>query len=126
MDLYSCPTDVIATFHSLSVSSAAMGEYPNIVLIISYLTFFFNRNITCNSSILAFMASASNSIMKSAVFYFFCLKDSILHSASAAFILSLKVILISFTKLFQSWMPSSSSNLSSFFCAYIPATLPLK
>ena len=60
------------------------------------------------------------------VFHFPCLKNSILHLASAVFVLSLKVILISFTKLFQSWIPSSlSSSLSSFY-AYIPAISPLR
>jgi len=70
-----------------------MGGYLNIVLIISCLTFFFNKNVVCNSFVSAFMASISNSIMKLVVFCFPCLKDSILYSASAAFILSLKVIL---------------------------------
>ena len=34
--------------------------------------------------------------------------------------------MISFTKLSQSWVPSSSSSSSSFFCAYISATPPLR
>ena len=35
MDLYPCSTEVIATFHSLSVSDAAISRYSNIILIIS-------------------------------------------------------------------------------------------
>ena len=61
-------------------------------LIIHCLMFFFNRNIVCKSSISAFIASASNFIMKLAVFCFPCLKNSTFHLASAVF------ILISFTK----------------------------
>ena len=80
---------------------AAMGGYPNIVLIMSCHTFFFNKKIAYSLSVLAFMASASNSIMKLAVFYFPCLKDSIFHSALAAFVLSLNVILISLMKSSQ-------------------------
>ena len=82
--------------------------------------------MACSSSVSAFMASASNLIMKSAVFHFPCLNVSIFHSASAVLDLSLNVILISFTKSFQSCVPNSSSSLSSFFCAYIPATPPLR
>ena len=100
MDLYSCLTKVIAIFYSLSVSSASIGGYSNIVFMMSCYTFFFSKNIACSLSVSAFIASASNSIMKSGVFHFPCLKDSILHSASAAFVLLLKVVLISFTKLF--------------------------
>ena len=77
-----------------------------------------------SSSISAFMASAFNSIMKSMVFHFPCLNVSIFHSASAAFVLSLNVILISLMNSFQSWVPSSSSSSSSFFCTYMP-TIPL-
>ena len=64
--------------------------------------------------------------MKSAVFRLPCLNISIFHSASAALDLSLNVVLISFMKSSQSWVPSSSSSSSSFFCAYIPATPPLR
>ena len=64
--------------------------------------------------------------MKSVVFHFSCLKDSIFHLAFAAFILSLKVVLISFTKLSQSWVPSSSSSSSSFFYTYISAISSLR
>ena len=126
MDLYPCLTDVIITFYSLSVSGAAMGGYPNIVFMISCYMFFFSKNIAYRLSMSAFMASALNSIMKSIIFHFSCLKDSILHLASATFVLLLNVILIFFTKLSQSWVPSSLSSLSSFFCAYIPAIPPLK
>ena len=58
--------------------------------------------MVCSLSVLAFMASASNSIMKLAVFFFPCLKVSIFHSASAALDLSLNVVLISLTKSSQS------------------------
>ena len=74
----------------------------------------------------AFMANASNSIMKSAVFLLPCLKVLIFHSASAALDLLLNVVLNSFTNSFQSWVSLSSSNSSSFFCAYISATPPLR
>ena len=79
-----------------------------------------------SSSVSAFMASALNSIMKSAVFLLPCLKVSIFHSASTALDLSLNVVLNSFTNSSQSWVSLSSSNSSSFFCAYIPATPPLR
>ena len=89
-------------------------------------TFFFSRKMAYSSSISAFMTSMSNSIMKSTVFCFPCLKDSILHSASAAFILLLNVILISFMKLSQSWVPISSSSSLSFFYVYISTTFLLR
>ena len=73
MDLYLCMTDIITTFHSLSVSGTAISGYPDIVLIMSAHTFFFNKKITCSLSVFDFMASVSNSIMKSAVFFFPCL-----------------------------------------------------
>ena len=92
----------------------------------SCCTFFFNRKMACNLSVSAFMANASNSIMKSAVFRFPCLNVSIFHSASAVLDLSLNVVLSSFTKSSQSWVLSSSSSSSSFFCVYIPATPPLR
>ena len=106
MDSYPWPTDKIAIFHSLSNFGTAMGRYPKIVLIISCQTFFFNRKMAYSSSVSTFIASASNSIMKLAVFFFSCLKDSILHSASAAFVLSLNVVLISLTKSSQFWISS--------------------
>ena len=89
-------------------------------------TFFFNRKMVYSSSVFAFMANASNSIMKSAMFFFSCLNVSIFHLASATFVLLLNVILISFTKSSQSWVPNSSSCLSSFHCVYIPTTPPLR
>ena len=77
----------------------AIGEYPSIVLIMSYYTFFFNKKMAYSSSVSTFMANTLNLIMKSAVFFFPCLKVSIFHSVFAAFILSLNVVLISQTKL---------------------------
>ena len=85
----------MATFHSLSVSSMAIGGYPSIVLMISCHTFFFNRKMVCKSSMSAFIANTLNSIIKSAVFFFPYLKVSIFHSAFAAFVLSLNMVLIS-------------------------------
>ena len=82
--------------------------------------------MACNSSVSAFVASASNLIMKSAVFLLPCLKVSIFHSAFAALDLSLNIVLNSFTNSSQSWISLSSSNSSSFFCAYILATPPLR
>ena len=117
---------MIATFYSLSVSGITMGGYPNIVLIISCWAFFFNKKMACSSSISVFMASASNSIIKSAVFFFPCLKVSIFYSVLAVFVLLLNIILSSFTKSFQFWVPSSSSSSLSFYCAYIPTTPPLR
>ena len=111
------PTNVIATFHSLSDSSAVIGRYSNIVLIISCCMFFLSKNIICNSSVSDFMARASNSIIKSAIFFFPCLKVSIFHSVSVALILSLNVLLISCTKLFQSYISISLSSSLSFFWA---------
>ena len=84
--------------------------------------FFFNKKIACSSSVSVFIANALNSIMKSAVFFFSCLKDSIFYLASAAFILSLNIILISLTKSSQYWVLSSLSSSLSFLYAYIPAT----
>ena len=126
MDLYPCPTDVIATFHSLSDSGIAIGRYPNIVLIILCCTFFFNRKMACSSSVPAFVANASNSIMKSAMFLFPCLNVSIFHLASVAFILLLNVVLISFMKSSQSWVSNSLSCSLSFCYTYIPATPSLR
>jgi len=59
--------------------------------------FFFNKKIAYSSSVSAFMVSVSNLIMKLAVFRFSCLKNSILHSVLAAFVLLLNVVLISLT-----------------------------
>ena len=126
MDSYLCPTEVIAIFYSLSVSGTAMSGYSNIVLIISCRTFFFSKNIACSSSVSAFIAKASNSIMKSTVFCFSCLKDSIFHLVSTVFVLLLNVVLIFLTNSSQSWVSSSLSSSLSFFCAYIPAIPPLR
>ena len=126
MDLYPCPTEVIATFHSLSVSGTTMGRYSNIVLIMSDCIVIFSKKMACSSSMSVFMASTSNSIMKSTVFHFPCLKVSIFYSASAAFVLLLNIILISLTKLFQSWVSNFSSSSSSFFCVYIPVMSSLQ
>ena len=93
---------------------------------ISCCIFFFNKKTACSLSVSAFMASASNLIMKSAVFHFSCLNILIFYSASAALDLSLNVVLIFFTKSSQSCVPNSLSSLSSFFCVYIPATPPLR
>ena len=95
MNSYSCPTDVIAIFYSLSVSGMTISGYPSIVLMILCCIFFFNRKMAYKSSVFAFMANASNSIIKFAVFFFSYLKVSIFHPASATFILSLNVALIS-------------------------------
>ena len=35
MNLYLCLTEIITTFHSLSIFGAAMGRYPNMVLIMT-------------------------------------------------------------------------------------------
>ena len=126
MNSYSCSTEGITTFYSLSNSGATMGRYPSIILIIFCHIFFFSKNIACRLSVSAFIAKTSNSIMKSAVFHFSYLKDFIFHSAFAAFILSLNVVLISLTKLSESWVPSSLSSLLSFLYAYISATPPLR
>jgi len=90
VDSYSCLTEVVAIFYSLSVSGVAMGRYLNIILIMSDHTFFFNKKIACSSSMSAFMANALNSIMKSTVFCFPCLKILIFYLASAAFVLFVK------------------------------------
>ena len=82
VDSQPCPTEVIATFHSLSVSGTAIGKYPSIILIISAHIFFFNKKIVCNSFVLAFIASTLNSIIKYTMFFFPFLKISILHLAS--------------------------------------------
>ena len=122
VDLYTCPTELIAAFHSLSDSDAAIDGYSSMVLIMSCYTFFFNRKIAYNSSVFAFIAKALNSIMKSAVFFFPCLKNSILHLTSTAFVLSLNVVLSSLTNSSQSQVSNSSSSPSTFFCIYIPTT----
>ena len=96
---------------------------PNIM---SCYTFFFNRKMAYSLSVSAFMASVLNSIIKSAMFFFPCLKVSVFHLASATFVLSLNVVLISLMKFSWSYVPISSSSSSSFLCAYMPATPPLR
>jgi len=96
------------------------------ILIISCYIFFFNKNIAYRSSVSAFIAKALNLIMKSAVFCFLCLKDSIFHLASAAFVLLLNVILISLTNLSQSWVPSSLFSSLSFLYVYMSTIPPLR
>jgi len=102
------------------------NRYPNIVLMMSCHTFFFNRNIVCSSFISTFIARASNSIMKSILFCFPCLKISIFYLASTTFVLLLNVVFISLTNSSQFWVPNSLSSLLSFFYAYMPATPPLR
>ena len=126
MGSYPCPTNVIATFHSLSVFGATISGYSSIVLIILYHTFFFNKKMVCSSSVSAFVANALNSIIKSTVFFFSCLKVLIFYSAFAVFVLSLNIVLISLMKSSQSWVLSSSSSSSSFLYVYIPTTPPLR
>jgi len=87
-------------------------------------TFFLNEKMACSSFVSAFMANTSNSIMKSTIFFFPCLKDLIFHLVSTTFVLSLNVVLISLTKSFQSWVLSSLCSLLSFLYAYMPA-IPL-
>ena len=89
-------------------------------------TFFFNKKMACSSSVFAFIANILNSIMKSTMFFFPCLKDSIFYSASAAFVLSLNDVLISLTKSSQFWVLSSSSSSLSFLCVYMPTIPPLR
>jgi len=117
MDLYPYPTEVITIFYSLRVSGATIGRYSNNILMMSGHIFFFNKKIAYSSSVFAFITKVSNSIIKSAVFYFPCLKDSIFNLASAVFILSLNIVLIFLTNSSQSWIPSSLSSSSSFLWA---------
>ena len=93
---------MITTFQSLSISGADIGKYPNIILIMSLLIFFFSKNIVCMLLVSAFIANASNFIMKSIMCFFFCLNVLIFHSASAILLLSLNAVLISLTKSSQS------------------------
>ena len=76
--------------------------------------FFFSKNIVCRSSVSAFITKALNSIMKSYMFHFSCLKVSIFHLASVAFILSLNVVF------------NSLSSSLSFLYIYISAIPPLR
>ena len=72
------------------------------------------------------MANALNSIMRSAVFCFPCLKNSIFYLTSAIFVLSLNIVLISLTKSSQFWVPNSLSSSLSFLCVYILTIPPLR
>jgi len=76
MDSYPYPTEVIATFHSLIISGAAIGRYPSMVLMMSAQTFFFSKffskNIMYMSSVSAFIANVSNSIIKLAMCFLLC------------------------------------------------------
>jgi len=93
---------------------SSYNRYPNIILIMLGCTFFFNKKMVCSSSVSTFIAKTLNSIIKSTVFYFPYLKNSIFYLASAVFVLLLKVILIFLTNSSQSWVPSSSSSSFSF------------
>ena len=126
MDLYPYPTDVIATFYSLSMPGMAIGRYSSIVLMILCHMFFFNRKMACKSFVSAFMANTSNFIIKSTIFFFPCLKVLIFHLVSTTFVLSLNVALISRMNSSQSWVSFSSSSSLSFLCAYIHAIPPLR
>ena len=88
--------------------------------------FFFNKKMACSSFVSTFMANTSNSIMKSIVFFFFCLNISIFYLISAAFVLLLNVVLISLTKSSQFWVPSSLFSSLSFLYVYIPTILSLR
>ena len=77
--------------------------------------------MVCKSSVFAFMANTSNSIMKSTMCFLPCLNVSIFHSASAALLLSLNAVLISSTNSSQLWILSVSFSSLIFFCVYIPA-----
>ena len=88
--------------------------------------FFFNKKMVYSSSVSVFITNMSNSIIKSAVFFFPCLKDSIFYLASATFIMSLNIVLISLIKSSQFWVLSSSSSSSSFFYVYMPVISPLR
>ena len=79
-----------------------------------------------SSSVSIFIANALNSIMRSAVFCFPCLKNSIFHLTSTIFVLSLNIVLISLTKSSQFWVPNSLSSSLSFLCVYILTIPPLK
>jgi len=117
VDSYLCPTEVIATFHSLSILGAAIGGYSSIVLMMSAQTFFLSKNIVYMSSVSAFVTNTLNSIIKLAMYFLPCWNVSIFYSTYAALLLSLKAILISLTNSSQSWISSLSSNSSIFFCA---------
>ena len=99
VDLYRCSTEIITIFHSLSISSTVIGEYPNIVLIISTCMFFFSKNMAYSSFVLAFMTNALNLIIKLAIYFLPYLNILIFHLASTILLLLLNFILISLTNL---------------------------
>ena len=80
---------MIATFYFLSDSDALMDKYPNIVLIMSLLVFFFNKKIVCMSFVSAFIANTSNFIIKFMMCFFLCLNVLIFHLVSTALLLLL-------------------------------------
>ena len=90
---------MIATFYFLSDSDALIDKYPNIVLIMSLLVFFFNKKIACISFVPAFIANTSNFIIKFVMYFFLCLNVSIFHLISTVLLLLLNAILTSLTKL---------------------------
>ena len=100
--LYPCPTNMITTFHFLSIFGAIMGRYSNIILIMLLLIFFFSKNIACMLLVSVFIANTSNSIIKSMMCFFSYLNVIIFHSAYATLLLSLNAVLISLTKSSQS------------------------
>ena len=75
-------------------------------------------------SVSVFMANTLNSIIRSMMCLFFCLNDSIFHSASTTLLLLLYAILTFLMKLFQFWTSSSFIWLI-FFYVQIHATLSL-
>ena len=101
-NIYSCPTNMIAIFHSKSNFNTAMGRYSNMVLIILLLIFFFNKKITYISSVLSFIANTSNFIIKFMICFFSCLNALIFHLIFAILFFLLNVVLTSLTKPSQS------------------------
>ena len=99
----------------MSVFGAAIGGYPNMVLMMS-AHMFFNKNIVCRLSVSAFIANASNLIIKPAICFLPCQNISIFHLVSAALLLLLNTVLISSTNSFQLWVSLLSSSSSIFFC----------
>ena len=118
-----CSTDVITTFYSFNISSTAISEYSNIILIMSALTFF-NKNIAYILLVSVFIAHVLNLIMKLAICFLLYLNVLIFHLASATLFLSLNTVLISLISSFQSW-ESFSSIWLIFFYTYILVILPL-
>ena len=102
VDLYSCPTEIITTFYSLSISGTTISRYPSIILIMFGWMFFFSKNMVCISSVSAFMANVLNSIIKLAMCFMPYLNVSIFYLVSAVLLLPLNMVLISLTNSFQS------------------------